>query len=115
MKLDRSKPYGTIHGHTHAMFEQSGRLFDGAGSLLGDHSKEVPKQQDLKIPTDDLAAAAEFLKNILKSGPLSKAAVYKAAEQNNQPWPQVKSAFDDLKIVKFQYGNAETWKLPEEA
>lgn len=33
-KLDRSRPYGTVHGDSAAIYEQDGILFDGAGNPI---------------------------------------------------------------------------------
>ena len=33
-KLDRSAPYGTVHGGGMAKFEQDGKLFDAKGNLV---------------------------------------------------------------------------------
>lgn len=35
MKLDRSKPFGTVHGSAEVAFEQDGRLFNHEGDLIG--------------------------------------------------------------------------------
>lgn len=35
MKLDRSKPFGTVYGPANHAFEQDGRLFDQAGNEVG--------------------------------------------------------------------------------
>lgn len=41
MKLDRTKPYGTVHGSAAAFYEQDGKLFGHDERLLGDHPVDV--------------------------------------------------------------------------
>ncbi len=113
MKLDRTKPFGTIVGHKVAKFEQNGLLFNVRGELI-DAPKAAPVQPDLVIETDQVDSGRLFLLNILKSGPLSKSAVYKVAEENNQSWDSVSKAAALLGVVKFSYNKATMWKLPEE-
>ena len=112
MQLDRSRPFGTIVGHPFAKYEQDGQLFDGRGSAIAP-PKLVAVEKDRIIETDDVDSGRLFLLNILKSGPLSKSAVYKVAEENNQSWDAVNKAAALLKIVKFSYNKATMWKLPE--
>ncbi|MDD5084204.1 MAG: hypothetical protein PHT88_04755 [Candidatus Moranbacteria bacterium] len=40
MKLDKSKPYGSVHGDSKAAFEQDGVLFDADGEALQDGDAE---------------------------------------------------------------------------
>lgn len=115
--LDRTKPYGAINGHPVARYEQSGLLYDGAGQLLGSENtmaNDARVLEETRAMTDSLVNAIEFLKTILATGPVSKAAVYKEAENNNQVWSVVKDAALELKICTFQYRKSEMWKLPEE-
>lgn len=113
-KLDRSKPFGMIYGHSIALYEQNGLLYDGLEELIGTPKtvKEKLVEED-RIVTDNMANARSFLINILKSGPLSKSAIYKATEENNQNWDSVKQACDDLKVAKFTFQKSEMWKLQE--
>lgn len=115
--LDRAKTFGVIHGHATAAFEQNGLLYDGAGALLGTPktvSKSTTVTHDSTVLTDQVVAAKAFLENILAGGPLSKAAVYREAEANNQDWTTLRAVSADMGIVKFNYQKAETWRLPEE-
>lgn len=110
--LDRSRPYGEVYGSAiGARYCQDGKDFDAAGNEI---LKTPVKREKLSIVTDEQDSAAMFLRNILRSGPLSKSAVYKAAEGNNQRWEDVKKAADQISIIKFKYLNSEQWKLPEE-
>ena len=106
--LDYSRSYGVVAGHSWAAFEQDGVLFNGAGESQEDGPDPVI------IETNELNGAKTFLAHILKGGPLSKATIDKAAGENNQAWPDVKAAAEEMKIVTFSYKNAETWKLSEE-
>lgn len=110
-QLDKNKPHGTVYGHSSAMYEQDGVLFDGSGAEI--QSSTSSEVSDSKvIPHNGVENAKEFLLNILKLNPLSKAAVYKAAEQNSQQWDDVKNAAESIPVTKFQYQGAEMWKLP---
>jgi hypothetical protein len=118
MLLDRSKPYADVYGSDTIRYEQGGVCFNAQGIELGS-PQEPPKlelvpQTDLEVPTDELESAKQFLRTVLRTSPVSKSAVYKAAEQNNQTWAWVTKAAASLSIVKFQYQKMETWKLPQE-
>ena len=115
MKLDPSLPYGTITGHALARYEQGGMLFDvGGESITPAKLKELTAADDI-VETDEVDSARDFLLHILKSGPLSKSAVYKVAETNNQSWDAIKRASTLLGIITYAYRNATMWKLPEDA
>jgi hypothetical protein len=111
MKLDRSRPYGTITGHPVACYEQDGALFDGAGAPLATPEPQTDPT-DRIIETDGVESAKQFLTTILAQNPLSKSVIYKEAEHNNQSWEDVKSAFTLLGGVTFTYNRATMWKLP---
>lgn len=113
MKLDKSLPYATITGHPVARYEQGGLLFDGAGASLTAPAARAT-EVDRIIETDAVESAKEFLKNVLRSGPLSKAVIYKTAEDNNQSWDAIKKAAALVNVVMFTYNKAMMWKLPEE-
>lgn len=55
--LDRSKPFGTIHGRLEdrptAVFEQNGFLFDGAGNVVLSKDEKARQKKELE---DQLAA-----------------------------------------------------------
>ncbi len=57
MTLDRSKPFGTIHGRLEdrptAMYEQNGFLFDGAGDIVLSKEEKARQKKELE---DQLAA-----------------------------------------------------------
>lgn len=111
MKLDKSLPYATVTGHPFAAYVQGGLMFDGEGNSIA--PEDVAQPADDVIETDAVDSAKQFLLHILKAGPLSKSAVYKVAQTNNQPWDAVKTACDLLGVVTFAYRNATMWKLPE--
>lgn len=115
--LDKSLPYATILGHATARYEQNGLLYAGNGELIGTHKTVAVSSsvsESSRIMTDSLAGAILFLKNMLREGSLSKATVYKEAENNLQPWDSVRDAALELKVHKFKYKGSETWKLPDE-
>lgn len=109
MKLDFTKPFGTIYGHDEARYEQDGHLFRANGEPL------APPTSDMVIETDAVDSAKTFLTNVLKNGPLSKSAIFKIAGENNQEWKAVSDAADSMNVTRFSYKNATMWKLPEEA
>ena len=118
MKLDKNKPFGTVHGHNRASFVQNGVYFDGQGNEL---DPEPPKEEvgekinlDTIIPTAEVSNAGTFICTVLKGGPVSKSVVYKAADQSNQQWEDVQKAAVTLNIIKYKYKDTEMWKLPEE-
>lgn len=115
MKLDTQLPYGTITGHHIARYEQGGLLFDAEGNSIAPAKLKELAAADAIVETDEVDSAREFLLHILKSGPLSKSAVYKVAETNNQSWDAIKRASTLLGIITYAYRNATMWKLPEDA
>lgn len=120
MKLDRTKPYGIVTGHDVARFEQNGTLFNGRGEPVVDETLlTLPERKssvdvDKIIETDAVESGRLFLLNVLKGGPLSKSAIYKVAEDNNQSWDVITKAAALMGVVKFSYNRATMWKLPEE-
>ena len=113
MKLDKKAPYGQVYGHGQAVFEQDGVLFDGAGESLPT-ANELKKRKPAPNPVE-MNQAEAFLLQILKGNPLTKSAVYKETESNNQNWDEVRDAAVRIGIIKFQQAKMEMWKLPEEA
>jgi len=116
MRLDRNKPFGEVFGHAYAVYEQGGVLFDGAGAPL---ILPEPKKTEEFIPqfsTDspvnyEIQQARDFLNGILKEGPLTQNAIYREAENNNQNWEAVKTAFAAMHGQTFKQRNGFYWKL----
>jgi hypothetical protein len=116
MKLNRSQPFGTIVGHEWARHEQNGILFDSDGNAreteavinrASRKSKSKPDtEQELKI-----RSAVEFLKTLLSGGPMEKPIVYREAQNNNQVWEHVRTAFARLRGQEIMRGEAKLWKL----
>ena len=51
MKLDRTKPFGTVHGSASAFYEQDGKMFDHEGKLIVDAVDEpAPKVGEVEAP-----------------------------------------------------------------
>lgn len=107
MQLDKRFPFSTVYGHASIKYEQGGLNFDKYGDQV-----KLPPRQEI-IEHDDYISARDFLEQILKSGPLTKAKIFTAAEQNNQNWTQVKLASRDERFSKFKYGTSEAWKLKD--
>lgn len=123
MKFDPKKPHGTITGHPWARYEQGGILFDyeGKARIEGQLNVYEPELLENPVVLDEpvgrdfeLESAKEFLKNILGSGPLTKTAIYKECENNNQKWEKVEAAFVELEGEKMKKGNWTLWKLKPE-
>lgn len=110
MNLDKTKAYGTIHGHAQAMYEQNGVLFDSDGDQL---SKDKKKDAVNDSTDNDLVLenAKSFLQNILDGGAVSKIRVMREAENNNQSTDAVSTASTLMSIKKYQQGTTEMWKL----
>lgn len=113
MELDRSKPFAVVTGHKTAKFEQNGLLFNVRGESI-DSPKVAPVQSDLIVETDAVDSGRRFLLHVLQGGPMTKSAVYKVAEENNQSWDAVNKAATLLGVLKFSYNKATMWKLPED-
>ena len=113
MTLDKTKPYGIVYGSATVAFEQEGVLYAADGTAVD--APTVSKPDPIVVETDALEGAKAFLMQVLRGGPRSKAVVYKAAEDNNQLWEDVKRAAGLVSVVKFQFNKSETWKLPEDA
>ena len=115
-KLDLKKPYGVIWGHDEYAFQQDGKFFDGSHNEVGGQSTEpvvLKSKTKVKETTPALNSASAFLLQILKENPLSKAAVYKAVESNNQDWNAVRDASAALGVVRYTQNTLEMWRLPE--
>ena len=114
MDFDKTKPYGTVVGHENAHYEQNGRLYTATGQPV-DVLELTRNAKDLLIPTPEVDSATAFLQQVLKAGPLSKAALFKVAGESNQQWAEVQKAAALMDVVKFKYQTQETWKLREHA
>lgn len=106
MKLDKTKPYGTINGHHAAAFVQGEQLFDGAGNPV---DPEDLKPAEPAPPT----SAQIFLENILEGAPMSQSNVYKEVEICSQDWEGVKNAAILMNIKKYKRANIEMWALAD--
>lgn len=116
-QLDLTRSFAEVYGSDRGVkFSQDGHDFNAAGVYVPSpvDSAASAVRDDKVIETDELASAKAFLQQILKSRPLSKATIYRAAEENNQRWPVVKRAANQLKILSFKYQDTEHWKVPQE-
>lgn len=120
MSFDPKRSYATITGHPWAKYEQNGTLYDYQGRQPeesdGDNEQaETNVVVEEKNPHDrdfDVENAKEFLKNVLAEGQLTRGAVYRAAQNNNQKWDKVEQAFNLLGGQKIKNGVWLYWKLP---
>lgn len=80
---------------------------------MSDDTVAEEKDADKIIDTAEVSSAKTFLMTVLKDGPKPKNIVFKAAEETNIQWTDVKDAAALMNMIKFQFKNQETWKLPE--
>lgn len=130
MKIDLNKPHGVVYGHPYAAYEQNGHLYDGAGDRL---VPEEPVQESKEELIQTVQAnpeildfdqsdainyqerqAKDFLKGILREGPLTRTAIYKECEANNQNWDTVQKVFSDMGGEALKIKNGLFWKLKTE-
>ena len=114
MKLDRNLPYATIVGHDTARYEQGGMLFGPDEISLAPPASARTPVEDI-IHHDGVENAKQFLLTVLKGKPVSKSALFKAAQDTNLEWENVRQASLLLGIIAFTYRNSTMWKLPETA
>ena len=113
--LNPAKPYGVVYGHDTIRYTQDGKNYDARHREVGAEAPKPGKVQKTVASAAPISSAKAFLLQILKENPVSKSAIYKEAENNNQNWDEVKNAAIELGIVKFSTANLEMWKLPEGA
>ena len=118
-KLILNQTYGVVYGHDSIRYTQGGKNFNAQhNEIVPEAPAKVPlskAQKDGVAPVTPLSNAKAFLLQILKENPVSKSAIYKEAESNNQDWNSVRDAAIELGIAKFNSKNLEMWKLPEVA
>jgi len=117
MKLDMNRPKGQVYGHSSAIYEQDGKLFDGAGVCISDDEPETkPVSKSSKPePAEETPAASvdcmKFLAETLHGAAMSETKLYKACEDANLNWTDVKNAANEMNIRKYRQGSATMWKL----
>ena len=116
MKLDFDKPHGVVFGHAYAAYEQDGILYDGAGERID--KPEVKEEVETSGQEDAInyqaRQAKDFLLGILKEGPVTRTAIYRECEANNQNWEEVQKAFADIGGEAVRIKNGIFWKLKSE-
>lgn len=113
VRLDRTRQYGIVYGNPDCRFAQDGYFFDHNGDLVRPERPAAKLKESDPIVSDSVMSAINFLRNILREGPLPKRVVYNEAEKNNQPWDFVTQAKQDLGIKSFSAKGLEMWKLQE--
>jgi hypothetical protein len=107
MKLDPSKPHGTIWGHPQALYEQNGVLFDGGGNpLKPDVTVVEPEEEEEERESFDA-----FVRNILDGGPIAQSDVYKEAQAKNLNWAEVKNAAALIPVKIVAIKGKPVWSL----
>ena len=105
--LNHKQHYGYVYGHRHALFEQGGKLFDGAG-------REID-ESGVALESDDALSeeAIEFVKTMLEAGQVSRSVVAKEADKANLSWHLVQNAANLLNVNVFKLKNTEFWKMQD--
>ena len=106
MKLDRQKGYGQIWGHSQAMFEQDGMLFNCAGNAIAASAVEV------KTSAPVLAkGATEFLRALLHDGAVPATQIRADAEAAGYSWRTVQRVKAALGVLAVKEGRGGwVWK-----
>lgn len=118
-KFDATKPHGTVYGHTEAVYEQDGVLFDGGGVALGGvtEPKKGPgpkKIAETKKEGTEQSPEELFLLDLLSGGPILQTNVKRESEKKGLIWSDVLTSAAKMQINKFKSGIANLWKLPED-
>lgn len=119
MKLDFNRPKGQIYGHQHAVYEQDGKLFDGAGHLIGGDTvgkKETTKPKEEK-PTVlvNKENVKKFIRDALHGAPMSESKLYNAVQETDFTWDLIKDVANEMGTIrKYKQGSATMWKLIED-
>lgn len=119
-KLDQTRDYGTIFGHSTEKFEQDGRRYNASGFLV--RSEPAPPKEEAsegKAQSTDEAAlqeARDFLKSCLSAGALPRESVLRQAENLDVSLESVHEAAKEL-CRDYSSGKRgeqiRTWKLKE--
>lgn len=108
MQLDRKKSFATIYGHSNAMYEQGGCLFNGSGEQVAE------SEQDISEPTTEYDSVESFLKNALNETSLSRKKVAELAEKAGFTWLDVETTAGLLNVQRRKQGVGEVWKINQE-
>jgi hypothetical protein len=117
MKLDLTKPHGTVWGVHEAVYEQGGTLFGADGEPLGVRSvtqalTPTADEQDAPAETGVKAAIQAFLKHHLAGGPVAKNNLYRESQTEGFVFADVKSEAADMRIGITKKAGIEMWQLP---
>jgi hypothetical protein len=117
MKLDLTKPHGTVWGVHEAMYEQGGTLFGADGEPLGateDSAAPKAHQDPAEEPAPDgvKSAIQAFLRVQLAGGPVAKNNLYRESQTEGFVFADVKSEAADMRIGITKKGGIEMWQLP---
>lgn len=109
IKLDMSKPHGTIWGHAHARYEQGGTLFNHAGDPIEAPPGDIVVSAVVKaIPKRD---AVEFLRALLVNGALPVNQIQAAAVQAGFGWRTIQRAKGAIGAIAIKQGRGSwCWK-----
>jgi hypothetical protein len=117
MKLDLTKPHGTVWGVHEAVYEQGGMLFGADGEPLGARAEAkalVPVNALDNAPVESSVKQAiqDFLKHHLSGGPVSKNNLYRESQTEGFVFADVKSEAADMRIGITKKAGIEMWQLP---
>lgn len=111
MKLDKNRPSGQIYGHHRAVYEQDGKLFNGAGELIEDEKSSKEKVTEPVKEGVLNKNAEQFVRETLAGGKMNQDRVYAASQEAGMVWDDVTTAAAALNVRKYKQGTYTMWQL----
>lgn len=115
-KLNKKKPYAVVYGHSEALYEQDGMLFDGGENFIRHVQENVKEKKEEKktgkTTPDTVDNVEEFLLQVLSGGPILQNVVKKESEKKNIIWSEVLSVSAQMKVRKNTRSGEIFWTLP---
>ncbi len=105
--FDNNKPYGLIFGHSRALYEQGGVLFDARENHVVDDDEENSEEEDQR----DESGVAGFVTSMLAGGPVTQANMYREAQLRQLSWEEIKKAAAVLGVAIQQVKGKAVWSL----
>lgn len=112
MKLDERRPYGIVHGDPQLKYFQDNKHFDQNMDMVEESDIRTP-ERTAPMADSALNSAKQFLLNVLRGGPVSKANVYRATEDATLKWADVKEAAVQMRIRIAMVSKVEQWSIDE--
>jgi hypothetical protein len=112
MPLDKTKSYGTVHGHEWAKYIQNGTMYNEAGESYDEQSTDREEISEFrKTPETIVQNAREFLTEILAEGPMNRSEIVKEADKRGLDWNLVKSAAVEISVNSYKIRDNTFWRL----